>query len=294
MSSAVTSTPRLGFSVWPGAILFLAAACAALAGCGAGDPTAPGDLFASWDNLEYATADGQATVSIGGGGEIRVHDTVVGTHDGLLGPATWHALESALRTAGLAPCTPPAGTGVGAVLLVRDGETTGFRWADAGELTAAQAQVVELLDGLRREAAGPDGSTLVEPVSVGRLLHGFDATGPAEGVLVRDEDQMIDLLRARLARAAVVLPEIDFEREMVLAVFAGPRSNDAFDVVADDFAVRTLDGYMKVTVRRYVREASCPAVGDGVHGAFDVVRLPRSAAQVFIDWRVVVLECVEP
>ena len=291
MSSAVRSTPRLGSSAGSWAILFLAAACAALAGCGAGDPTAPGDISASWDNLEYATADGQATVSIEGGGEIRVRDTVAGTHDGLLGPATWQALESALGEAGLAPCTPPAGTGVGAVLLVRDGETTGFQWSATGDLTPAQAEVVRLLDELRQQAAG---STLVEPVPVGRLLHGFDATGPAEEILVRDEDQMIDLLRTRLARAAVVLPEIDFEREMALAVFAGPRGNDAFDVVADDFAVRTIDGYMKVTVNRYVRAATCPAVGDGIHGAFDVVRLPRSTAQVFIDWRVVALECVEP
>ncbi len=118
MYCAARSTPRLGSGVGPGAILFLAAACATLAGCGAGDPTAPGDIFASWDNLEYATADGQATVSIDGSGEIRVSDTVAGTHDGLLGPATWHALESALHEAGLAPCTPPAGTDVGAVLLV--------------------------------------------------------------------------------------------------------------------------------------------------------------------------------
>jgi hypothetical protein len=276
-------------------MLLLAAACAVLAGCGAGDRTAPDDITASWDSLDYLSADGQATVQIGGDGVIHISDASLGDHDGLLGPATWRALENALTLAGLEPCTPPAGSGEGAVVLVRDSETLGFRWSAPGELSAAQSEVVDLFEQMRSEAENPDVNPRLVGVPVAKLLHGFDAAGPAEAILVRDEDQLIDLLRGRLDRESVVLPRIDFGREMVLAVFLGPRGNEAFDVIIDGYAAPTLDGFMKVAVDRFARvSGNCPAVGDGIHGAFDLVRLPRSDAQVFLDWGLVRLECVEP
>jgi len=278
-------------------MLLLAAACAALAGCSAGDRTAPDDITASWDSLDYTPLDGQATVNIDGGGVIQISQishAASGDHDGLLGPATWRALESALAEAGLAPCTPPAGSGEGIVLVARGSETVGFRWSAPGELSAAQSEVVALLEQVRAQAEDPDVNPRLDGVPVGELLRGFSARGPAEVFLARDEDQLLDILRGRLDRESVVLPRIDFEREMVLAVFLGPRSNDAFDVVIDGYATPTIDGFLKVAVDRFARvSGSCPAVGDGTHGAFDMVRLPRSAAEVFLDWGLVRLECVE-
>lgn len=295
MPNVAAELKRAGAGKRLATMLLLAAACAALAGCGVGDRLAPDDLDTSWDSLEYTSLGGQVTVQIGADGAILVRTAGNEDHDGLLGPATWRMLETALRQCGLTACTPPAGSGEGAVLVVRAGLPIGFRWSASDELTAAQAQVVALLEQVRAQAEDPAVNPRLAGTPVGRLLHGFEALGPAETVLIRDEDQMMDVLRDRLDRVSVVLPRIDFDREMVLAVFLGPRSNDAFDVVIDGYATPSLDGYLKVAVDRFARvSGSCPVIGDGHHGAFDLVRLPRSDAQVYLDWGLVRLECVEP
>ncbi len=275
--------------------LLLAAACAALAGCGVGDRTAPDDISTSWDSLDYTPLGGQAAVHIDGDGAILVSVEGAESHDGLLGPTTWRALEAALSGAGLEPCSPPAGPAEGAVLVMRGGGALGFRWAAPDELAGAREQVVSLLEQVRAEAQNPQVNPRLAGAPAERLLHGFEAVGQTETIVIRDEDQMMGVLRGRLERSAVVLPRIDFEREMVLAVFLGPRSNASFDVVIDGYAAPSSDGFLKVAVDRFARvSGTCPVVGDGIHGAFDLVRLPRSSAQVYLDWGTVRLECVEP
>ncbi len=282
-------SPALGIppTALRGLLALAVAALFGLAGCDVGDPVAPYDVAASWTRLDYdyhySGADSSVSIRIDGEGAIRVVDTSADTFDGLLGPAMWRRLESALTAASsdlLVDPGPVPAVG-GAVRVTRDGRLVGFSWTDATDLTAAQRAIVALCDQVRAETKEPPPHRR-ELIYGQQLLHGCDARGEAGHVVVRDEDRLIELLRRRLDRESVVMPRVDFEREMVLAVFLGP--DDPREVHITTIMTRAYEGYLQVPVRRVPPSDGCSAGEGADRGAFDLVRLPRIDENIFLLW----------
>lgn len=271
----------------------------AISGCGSGDLLAPYEINPSWDRIEYMSLNAPDTLRIDKSGAICFLEMDEGARSGLLGPATWRALEAALSRAEMEPgVTESAGHAAapnqGAFYLTRDGDLQGFMWSSEDSLAPGQMQLVNLLEGVREEVLGPDPSERVDLIPAGRLLHGYDARAGETGeFLSRDEDALFDLLRRQLDRETVVLPKVDFESEMVLAIFLGPRSRERFDLEIDESVIRTADGYLQVSVTLYTRAEGCP-VPEGTGGAFDIVRLPRLSSEVFFLWDQVETSCTRP
>ncbi len=270
-----------------------------LAGCSTGDLTAPHDVLPSWDHIEYVPL--QATdspLSIGADGGVEAVVAGTGVSAGLLGPARWRQVEAAIEGAELSPLTlPGVREASGLVRVVRDGRILGFVWLTEEALTEGERILVGVMEEVRTEAqeAVEDlrGQPRVEPITGETLLHGYDATGrEAREVVIRDADALLALLRRELDRELVVLPEIDFDREMVVAVFLGPRSREQFDVkiMLPVSRMPQPGSFVQVPVTRYALSETCdPPAGEG--GAFEIVRLPRFEEEIFFHWDEVDVGC---
>ncbi|MCK4303261.1 MAG: hypothetical protein KAY24_03390 [Candidatus Eisenbacteria sp.] len=267
-------------------------------GCDSCNTLAPDEINASWDQLEYLTGAAQDTLRIDENGAICLLGAPGMVSSGLLGPQTWCALEIAVARAEMAALEwPPEGaagdSGWGACLLWRDATQVGFCWSSPDSLTERQQELVCLLEQVRGEAWGPDSlDPRLDPIPVVRLLHGYAKESAVPGeFLLRDEDALLDLLRQRLGRGVIVLPEVDFTREMVLAIFLGGGGSEAFDIRVGESAIRTAEDYLQVPVTLHRLAEGCPDPG-GQGGDFDLVRLPKIDGEVFFLWDEIEHGCV--
>jgi hypothetical protein len=258
---------------------------------------APDELQVPWEQLEYHALGTSDTLRIDQTGALRLLGASAGAEAGLVGSAAWPALTRAVRDVDgdlIAEAPAQMDPGEGAFFLAAGASRRGFTWTSPAGFSAAQSQLITLLDGLRREALGPDPQARTYPISGARLLHGYTAraTEAAEFIL-RDEDALLRLLSEMLALETIILPEVDFGREMVLAVFLGPRTRRAYDVEIFLEITRTEDGYLQVPVTLYTRAEDCP-FSEGAGGAYDLIRLPKTDGEVFFLWDQVDTGCTPP
>ncbi len=255
-------------------------------GCDVARLTAPQEGAARWGVLAFYPADSDQALRIDSGGalDLRVGaDSLISC--GRLAPATQRALaQSASGVEMAAASDPPAGAGgsTGWVVMEVAGAWRGFSWDAQTALTPAQLALRVQLERLHAQAAG-EGSERVDGIPTYRLLRGdCGAMGGRAGVVVRDADSLLELLRGPLGGQSMLLPEIDFEHEMVIAVFAGSHLPSNSRVVIDAVASATAGGYLQVPVTLYQPSPEC-AQGIGAT-PFDLVRLRRVDREVFFVW----------
>lgn len=285
---AITSSYGLGL---------LLALGIAFAGCSNGSPTAPDEIDASWDQIEYASPQATTYLSIDAQGKIDSDDESGETDPGLLGPSTWRRLEEALAQVELESLDTggenPQG---GWVRVTRAGEVTGFVWEDEATLTDPERRLAGILGEVWTNSFGPAPDERVDIYPVGRLLKGQFATLPAAAeFVIRDEDALVDLLRSTLdpRHGAVVLPEVDFTRDMVLAVFLGPRDHRHLDLGIGSFVAHSARGYLQVSATRFERSEEC-ATPIEPGGAFEIVTVPRTSGELYLNWETTSVGCDDP
>ncbi len=282
---AITSSYGLGL---------LLALGIAFAGCSNGSPTAPDEIDASWDQIEYASPQTTTYLSIDAVGKIDSSDESGETDPGLLGPSTWWRLEEALAATDLEPLGPgDENPQSGWVRITRNGEVSGFVWEDEASLTDAQRLLAGILDEVWTNSFGPAPDERVDIYPVGRLLKGHFAMVPAAAeYVIRDEDALIDLLRMTLdpRHGAVVLPEVDFATDMVLAVFLGPRDAEHLDLGIGAFVAHSARGYLQVSATRFERTEEC-ATPIEPGGAFEIVTVPRTSGELYLNWETTSVGC---
>ncbi len=263
-----------------------------VAGCGSGDLTAPDDIIASWDRLEFRALNFQDKLEINNTGDIVLTGGDEGAEAGILGPQTWHSLEAALANAELTPLSAiSAGDpNEGAVVFEKSGVLQGLVWNESSVLTHNQSNLITLLQEIRLAALTP-ASERIDLHFGQRLLHGYDAIiNHSATYLIRDVDALLSVLKNDLGRETVLLPEIDFEREILLAVFLGPRTNQAYDIEIHNEISLMISGCYQISVTQYTRDESCPHQF-GHRGVFELYKLPRSDQDLFLDWRTIETEC---
>jgi hypothetical protein len=179
--------------------------------------------------------------------------------------------------------------GESAVVLSRGGQTLGFGWRAEDELTPGQAALRGVLERIRRAARG-EGTGRVDPIPVERLLSGNDGQAPARtGLVIRDADALLKLLRGELGGRVVSLPPVDFRTEMLVAVFGGAGLAAGTEIRLDDAISRRADGYLQATVTLYEPAAGCAgASGDR---PFELVRVRRMDLELFFIWKVEPRSC---
>ncbi len=273
-----------------------------LAGCSHGTVTAPDEINASWDEISFISPQAEGRLSIDAFGRILLTGVSEPADPGILGPATWRQLESALRQADLEeiPASPSGGEGwegpgrvAGCLRIQRGDSVQGFDYLDPGELGEPEARLVSILEQVWLHSFGPQPDERVDLIRVERLLAGHYAVLPAPAeYVIRDEDALLQVLSGALdeGHATVALPRIDFEQQMVLAVFLGPHDDEHVDLRFDTFATYSANGYLQVSLSRYVRDQSCQTpLGEG--GAFEIVALPRVTGEVYWSWETVSVGC---
>jgi hypothetical protein len=282
----------------------LAVAAAAItvfvtAGCSSSGPTRPGEIDAGWDSLTLRADATAGALSVLRDGTVR-YAAPSGAEDrqGVVSPKRLDALREAVERADLSPFDVAhsiAGTesdtliGSGRIELVRSGVTLGLVWESIRDLNAAESALVGELLSVWKEARA-EGAEMVEAIPTTRMLSGYGARVPgATAILVRNGDALLNLIRVQLGGRIVALPEIDFNTEMVVAVFAGPDCRPGSVVQVDVAASRTMGGYLQVPVTVYEPAEQC----SGLTGTspFDLVRLRRMDIEVFFLWDRITLGC---
>jgi hypothetical protein len=266
-----------------------------LTGCESGTPMAPEEIPASWDQLTFVSTAEEDTLLIAGDGSLSLSGTAAEDTPefGLLAPATWCAVKEAADRAEMEPL--PGGLGgldLGAgVVRLRDYDGfRGFSWTSEDELSEAQHDLVILLRGIRDGALSPEDPRL-DPVPIGALLHGYHAAlSESRELIVRDEDALLRLIREALPGEAVIIPTVDFQNEMVLAIFVGTCAAPS-DVEIWETARWTLDGDLQLAVT--VSEPSPNCEPRGTVSPFQLARLPKTDGEVFFLWERVVTGCSE-
>ncbi|MBD3237638.1 MAG: hypothetical protein GF330_13110 [Candidatus Eisenbacteria bacterium] len=256
-----------------------------LSGCSSGTLFNPEETPASWEYLRYYTSPDEETLLVENGGSfsIQMNAGIEEVADlGLLAPSAWQALRTAATEAELPPIElvrttgAPGASGVSLVRLREGGRLWGISWIDDGELSAAQRDLIALLDGIREAAlSSEDVDAPRSPVET--ILRGRDASYEDPRVaLVRDEDTLLALIDEALPGGVVVLPRVDFAREMVVAVFMGWQRPGS-DLAPTGNAYRTQDGDLAIPLRFTETEGPCPRST----GPYAVLRLPRMESDIF-------------
>lgn len=262
--------------------LVLAAAIGGLAGCSSGSPAAPEEVPAPWQFLTYAgTGLEGSTLRIEGDGSLSIEggDSPDQPALGMLSTAAWQSVRDAAERAqfevidGARMQELP---GIGFVRLGQDGLIYGFSWAREYDLSAAQLDLVNELRSIWEQANAPIDLRMAE-VPITLLHYGLHAAmiEPREAV-IRDEDALLKLIAEALPGEAVVLPPIDFDGEMVVALFLGaqrPQSNLEFM----DKASWTVGGDLRLPVNVVETIGPC----DRSTSPFGLVRMPKSDSSVF-------------
>jgi hypothetical protein len=268
------------------------------AGCSSGGPTTPGATDAGWDTLTLRASGADDTLTVRGDGTL-IYTELGGAsaRDGVVSATRMASLREAVERAELQPLTvglsfeqsPGETPAAGRIELVHDAEILGLVWESLEELTPAERDLVDELEEVRRQAAG-DGAEMVEAIPTEWLLDGYDArvAGPT-AILVRNGDALLNLIRTQLGGRVVALPQIDFDTEMVVAVFAGTGVRTGSRVQVDVAVSRTLGGYLQVPVTIYEPEEECTGLTG--NSPFDLVRLRRMDLEVFFLWDRIAMGC---
>jgi len=267
----------------------LGVACVLLWGCGAGTPSTPEEFFAPWDSLQYLSSSGSDTLTILGDGAIE-YRTGGKSAAGLVAASTLGDLRTAASKAAFGPW--PQGEADAAVILISGNEPRGFSWTAEDQLSEGQRRLIALLDGIRiqaRSEALGEGNERVEWVPTSRLMRGSHArVAVRDARIIRDADALLLAMRELVGEDRVVLPEVDFDSEMVLAVFAGEQpAGSEMEVGAN--ASRTVAGYLQVPVRLLPAGGNCPG-GQAIR-PYEFVRLRKTNLEVFFLWDIVPIEC---
>lgn len=261
-----------------------------LGGCSTDRITAPGPPLASWESLTLLMGAAGDTLAIATDGSLTYRSAEGEAVAGLVSAHRLAALETTLAAAELeeleATDPPPGG---GRVRVVSAGRARGFEWATPEQLSAEQEALLERLAALRAFARG-EASERVAVLTTEPILAAARAAVLARRArVVRSQDELIDVIRSELGDAVVLLPQIDFEREMLLAVFAGCDVHPGSQVEIGRHVSRTAGGYLQVGVTVYEppldcggQEPVCPA---------QIVRLPRIETEIFFDWEWVATDC---
>lgn len=268
------------------------------AGCSSSGPTTPGATDAGWDSLTLRAGGADDALLVRGDGTLLYTESGgASAREGVVSAARMASLREAVERAELQPLTvglshkqsPGETPASGRIELARDDETLGLVWESLDELAPRERDLADALEQVRRQAAG-DGAEMVEAIPTASLLNGYDArvTGPT-AVLVRNGDALLSLIRTQLGGRVVALPEIDFDTEMVVAVFAGPGVRPGSRVQVDVAVSRTLGGYLQVPVTVYEPEEGCAGLAG--NSAFDLVRLRRMDLEVFFLWDRIAMGC---
>jgi len=272
----------------------LGVACILLGGCGTEAPTSPDEFQASWDSLQFFPASPADTLLVGGDGSLEYRSDETPARPplaGVIAAGTLRSLEQAVAAAELDPWQP-AGGPAGAVVIRRGAEVVGFSWQNPEQLNAANQRVVDLLDGIvqgaRSEAAGNE--LISEWISTRVVLKGGQARARERGArVIRDADALLLVMREWLGTDPVVMPEIDFDHEMLLAVFAGEQPAGS-ELGVDQRASSMIGGYLRVPVTLHVPHEAC--AGPGQASPYEIVRLRKMDLEVFFSWDVVEFDCL--
>jgi len=264
-----------------------------LLGCGTGVPSSPDEFRAPWDSLQLLSSMAADTLTILGDGTIEYRADTLAT-SGLIAAGTQRALEAAWEGAQLAPWDPAAPSGAGGTLLsTRGTELCGFSWETEAQLGEAQRRLVLLLDGLRSharsEALGEGSELVAEWIYTAVVLCGTDARIDRQtATVIRDADALLLVMQEWLGSGPVVLPEVDFDSEMLLAVCAGEQPAGT-EVHVEVLASRTMTGYLRVPVTLYQPAQGCAAAGRA--SPYEIVRLRKLDLEVFSPWIVDTVGC---
>jgi hypothetical protein len=276
-----------------GSLALLAVVCALLIwGCGSGAPTSPDPFRAGWDSLDLFSLSTSDTLAVLGDGTIHYRAGADASAAGLVSLALLRSLEDAVAASAMTPWDPAAlpPSATGALRLQRGDGAVGFSWETTDELDPAQQRLITLLGQLRDDALG-EGSERVDAISTAALVRGDRArvTEP-DARVIRDGDALLLLMREMLGGEALVVPEIDFRTEMLLAVFGG-RAAPGAEVHVGTLASRTVGGYLQVPVTLNVPAPECAPPGHV--SPFEIVRLARMDIEIFFLWEEVTSGCLE-
>jgi len=274
-----------------GSLAPLVVVCAfLLGGCGSGAPTSPDPFQVGWTSLDLFSLSASDTLAVLGDGTIdyRAPDT---TASGLVSLALLRSLEDAVAEVALtdvAPAAWPPGA-TGALRLLRGGAAVGFSWESTDELDLTQRQLIELLGHIRADALG-EGNERVDAVATSAVVRGDRARVTEQDArVIRDGDALLLLLRESMGGEPLVLPEVDFETEMLVAVFGG-RQAPGSEVQVGALASRTAGGYLQVPVTLHVPAPECAPAGDA--SPFAIVRLAKMDVEIFFLWERVTHGCL--
>lgn len=252
----------------------------------------PGEEAAPWSSLALVTAQGPDTLYVLTDGSLAFHAGIDSlSSSGLLTSAQLRGLEHAVAQADVVPLGAiPDGAG-GAVVLERGGERLGFIWNDPGELDGPRQALVTLLADLRNEALG-EGSERVAIVPTYVFASGRHAqVAERSARVIRDRDAFLALITGELRDEVLVVPEVDFTRDMLLVVFAGDTVRPGSQVEVSTQVSRTVGGYLLVPVTLHEPGEAC--AGSGVESPFHMVRLQRMEVEIFFDWERLQAGCPE-
>lgn len=260
-------------------------------GCGSSPVTSPGQPEAAWDSLELLDFTAPDTLVVRGDATLEFHAIEAPVEAGILSPAEFSGLMDAVERAELSPLGEwPAGL-AGAIVVVREGVRSGFAWQAPGELTPLQGALRARLAELRDEVRG-EGSERVAilPTSVfaaGRQARVAERTAR----VIRDRDGLVTLLGEELRGEPLLLAEVDFAREMLLAVFAGAsvRSGSQLEIATQ--VSRTAGGYLLVPVTLHEPGPACE--GTIPESPFQIVRMQRIEAEIYFQWERLETSCPE-
>lgn len=256
-------------------------AVAVLGGCSSGSLLGPEEVPAGWEFLTYYTSSSGGTLLVEGDGSISFAGTgAVGAPDlGLLSAASWQALRRAAERAELDPievALAKVSAGVSLIRLSESGRLWGFSWIDEFQLSQAQRELIELLEGICQDADSQE-DELTAHVPVETILHGMNAcyVEPREA-LVRDEDALLALIDEALPGEGVILESIDFASEMVVAVFMGLQRQGS-DLELTGNAYWTLAGDLCIPLGVMETQGPC----DRNTGPYVVLSLPKVESDIF-------------
>jgi hypothetical protein len=276
-------------SIMARALPLLALALLAGAGCDTGRVAGPDQSAASWETLTLLTREGPDTLEILTDGALGFRartDSLSGS--GLVSAAQLRRIELALDAAQL-EVIADGPQRAGGVVVLRNGLRTGFAWDELDALPVAQQAVaVELLE-LRSEALG-HASERVEIIPTTPFVSGRHARVATRAAqVIRDQDGLAALFASELRDDVLLIPEVDFEREILLAVFAGPQVRSGSQVEIGAQVSRTAGGYLQVPVTLHEPGEAC--AGSVPESPFQIVRLRRIDAEIFFQWDALETAC---
>jgi hypothetical protein len=259
-------------------------------GCDTGRVAGPEETAAFWDALTLVTSEGPDTLDIRADGtlDFRARTDSLSV-SGLLSAMQLGNIELALGQAQLGSVTWDPQLQAGSVVVVRDAVRAGFAWSELDALPPEQQAVASQLLALRSEALG-HASERVEIIPTMPFVSGRHARVAIRAAkVIRDQDGLAALIADELRGDVLLVSEVDFRHEILLAVFAGPdvRSGSLVEIGAQ--VSRTAGGYLQVPVTLHEPGEAC--AGTAPESPFQIVRLRRIDAEIFFQWDALETAC---